>query len=372
MKDDECDPNTKKYKKCQERVLKEIEEKGLKDQNEFLVKNDFTKLRQNLKILLKVNGDCNKALELLKKKRLAKEEVNYIMGKLESEGLITTETVNRKTFDKCDKGEKGDRKEKKPRRERHKKDKDDKIDIEVIDRKDDRDMTYKTDIDTVNSKKVITILNDKLTNHWSPNFKSLYLDGNNMLFVDKGIRNLCLKGKQLLAHIILVKLSILFSINTELENLYIIFDSTDLYYSNFNDGTDIIMENMKDMEDGKYKLTEITNMDKADTNNTTNTSITNNRILEEFINNLNNQKLKIKVLSAWPKYNIADDFLVDLSLNEDNQSTLFVSSDKELQGRLFNNGIKYIMGSGGYFNILKKAFTEEKFEHLKLDFSYDK
>ena len=281
----------KKYKKNQDKVLKEIEEKGFKNQNEFLVKNDFTKLRQNLKFLLKANGDQNKALEFLQKKRLAKQEVNNLIDKLESEGLLISE--------KKDKGEEKFTK-------------------------------------TFN-------LNDNLTKNWNSDFRSLYLDGNNMLFVDKVIRNLCLKGNKVLAEIILTKLSILFSNNTDLEYLYVIFDQTDLYFSSLD---------KKEVKEDNFNI-----------------YYNKSKIIGEFVEKLSPKKLKISVMSAWPSYNIADDFLVDLSQKEDKISSLFVTSDKELQDRLFSKGIKYIMPSGGYFSLLIKAFTEEKFEMLKNDFA---
>ena len=71
-------------------------------------------------------------------------------------------------------------------------------------------------------KKEKYTINDNLTKSWSSNFKTLYLDGNNMLFVDKLIRNLCLKGNRNLADILLIKLSTLFCITTDLEYLYIV------------------------------------------------------------------------------------------------------------------------------------------------------
>jgi|LauGreDrversion4_2_1035121.scaffolds.fasta_scaffold428530_2 hypothetical protein len=146
----------------------------------------------------------------------------------------------------------------------------------------------------------------------------VFLDGNNMLFVREHIRKLCLKGRRKEAEEMLVRLSCEYINQTSVKHLIVIFDQTDQIFPSME-----VSENFH----------------KLDLSESYTTSSTFNFTLE--------------VISARPLFETSDDYLVSISQSQDNDSSLYVTSDEGLQERLFSNGVKYIMSSGTWFKLLK-------------------
>jgi predicted RNA-binding protein with PIN domain len=143
-------------------------------------------------------------------------------------------------------------------------------------------------------------------------FTQLYLDGNNMLFVDDILRKLCLKKNLSGAA---KKLSEAVEIYSKQEKL-----STILIF-------DILKECFEKEEDG----------------------------------------VKFQVCSAKPDFETSDDALVEwaggLSASA-MESILFVTSDRVLQTRLIQKGAKHIMKSGVWFKLMKAKITDEVYSKL--------
>jgi len=141
--------------------------------------------------------------------------------------------------------------------------------------------------------------------------KTIYLDGNNMLFVDEKLRKLSLNHKRSLAERLIANLATEFGKKNGLENIILIFDKTNNVYSQSFDS------------------------------------------------------LKLSVCSATPNFKTSDDALVDwmggLSAFD---STLIVTSDVGLQIRLKEKGVQMIMKSGAWFKLVKKTLSEEKYAEI--------
>jgi len=71
------------------------------------------------------------------------------------------------------------------------------------------------------------------------------------------------------------------------------------------------------------------------------------------------------VLSAFPNYQSSDDALVDWAekLGESVKNSLFVTSDRELQARLYRNEVT-IMKPGRWMKMVRSAISEEKYNSL--------
>jgi predicted RNA-binding protein with PIN domain len=143
-------------------------------------------------------------------------------------------------------------------------------------------------------------------------FTQLYLDGNNMLFVDDILRKLCLNKNVAGAA---KKLSEAVEIYSKQEKL-----NTILIF-------DILKECFEKDEDG----------------------------------------VKFQVCSARPDFETSDDALVEwaggLSASA-MESILFVTSDRALQTRLIRKGAKYLMKSGVWFKLMKAKITDEVYSKL--------
>ena len=144
---------------------------------------------------------------------------------------------------------------------------------------------------------------------------SLYLDGNNMLFVDSFIRKLRLSRKKNEAEDILAKLIRAFSKEKSIAKTILVYD---------------YCEKKKPLND-------------------------------------ENDLGIFEVLSASPEFNSSDDALVEwankINPSEKNKS-IFVTSDRGLQKRLEQTGIKKIMGTGVFFKIMKEFLGIEKYNSL--------
>jgi hypothetical protein len=161
----------------------------------------------------------------------------------------------------------------------------------------------------------------KLTDKLSEHTCKIFLDGNNMLFVREHIRKLCLKGNRKDAEEMLVKLSCEFIKQTSVKHLIVIFDQTDHIFTTNQISDDFL-----------------------------NLNLSKSFYTSEDYKNLN---FILEVVSARPLYNTSDDYLVDISQSQDQDTSMYVTSDKGLQERLFSKGVKYIMSSGTWFRILK-------------------
>jgi len=78
------------------------------------------------------------------------------------------------------------------------------------------------------------------------------------------------------------------------------------------------------------------------------------------------KKYGFTLLSASPKYESSDDALFDWAekLGENAKNCLFVTSDRELQGRLSQVGVTEIMKPGKWFKAVKSVIGEERYEAL--------
>jgi len=142
---------------------------------------------------------------------------------------------------------------------------------------------------------------ENLVKDWSKDITSVYLDGNNMLYVENMIRKVQLQCPNN-AEKILALLAGKFGLRANLKNLTLIYDST----------KNIFTKNVEGLE--------------------------------------------LKVCSARPDFNTSDDALVVWSEGksvQDFNSTLFVTTDRGLKIRLREKGAKLIMNSGRWFKIAR-------------------
>lgn len=152
---------------------------------------------------------------------------------------------------------------------------------------------------------------------WPKNVEFLYLDGNNLLFVDSVIRNMAIKKKRRNeAERAFARLVLKFIELKNIKNTILVFDNT------------------------SYK-------DRC--------SLTNN----------NDETLMFQVESATPKFYSSDDALVYwASENRNLDACLFITSDKGLEQRLRKRGAKNIMKTKFFFKILRETLGNEQYDSL--------
>ena len=135
----------------------------------------------------------------------------------------------------------------------------------------------------------------------------LYLDGNNMLFVDGSIRNDCLNKKRNNGELKLSNLVFEFMKKTNTTGC-LVFDRTNQVFNKESDG------------------------------------------------------VFLKVISAYPEFESSDDaFKVwagGLDATKLN-SSLFVTSDRELKEKLIEKGVGFVLKSGEFFHLLKNTLNED-------------
>jgi len=239
------------------RILENIKELGFEAQNQQLFQHGFTKLSQNLKYLKIYNGDVNQIISQLGEKSKTKE-----------------------TFYKELEKDHGPRK---PRKER-------------ASRGDSPDLQLK-----------------ELT-EWPAHIRTLYLDGNNMLFVEDAIRKLVLSRKSKLAEKVLADLALNFAQTLGTFNVILIYDSTK----------------------------QISSQDVVAANGNT---------------------VKFSVVSSTPEFTNSDDALVAWSekLGDKANECFFVTSDRGLQVRLAQNGVENISKTKRWFTLVKNSIGEDKY-----------
>ncbi len=151
------------------------------------------------------------------------------------------------------------------------------------------------------------------------NINKVFLDGNNMLFVHPPIRKLCIKGKRREAEELLVKHTCDFIKETYIKNIIVVFDETDFIIKPTSTFESIFQDF------SNYNL-----------------------VTENY-----NQNFSLEVISARPAFVTSDDLLVAVCEDQEKENTLFVTSDKGLQKRLYEKGVKEVMTSGTWFKFLK-------------------
>jgi hypothetical protein len=175
----------------------------------------------------------------------------------------------------------------------------------------------------VEKKKKGKIIKPK--HHHSPKFnkktKSIIIDGNNLLHLNKTIKELFISGQKAEACKRFVGIVLEYvRTKTKISELIIMYDFTKFKYnsSDYNDRWNVFVN--------------------------------------ENIVNETNKHIKLKVMSAIPGHKTSDDALVDMSskFNKDELITkLFVTNDNELQKRLRYNGAEVMKSS--VFNYMMKA-----------------
>jgi len=244
------------------RIAEKIKELGFETQNTQLFELGFTKYSQNLRLLRLHQGQLEPIIQYLQQKpaRISKKS----------------------------KEEAGDQaKEGKPKREKKEK--------------------------KIRKEKMPAIETKELT-EWPAHIRTLYLDGNNMLFVEDAIRKMMLGRKKKLAEQVLADLAFEFAQAIGTFNVILIFDST--------------------------KQTS-----------------------SQEIVAPNGNTVKFSVVSSTPEFTNSDDALVAWSekLGDRANECFFVTSDRGLQVRLSQNGVENISKTKRWFNLVKATIGEEKY-----------
>ena len=159
-------------------------------------------------------------------------------------------------------------------------------------------------------------------NEWSPAIQKVYLDGNNMLFVESAIRRLCLNHKRRQAEKAIAALARYFLVKKGVE-VVLVFDQTKLS-------------------------------------------------VKEELRNGSGWPLKFEVLSARPQFESSDDALVVWAEKEAGglAKTLIVTSDVGLMKRLVEKGATMLMKSGRFFKEAEAVLGAElKAQILERDYS---
>jgi len=238
------------------RIAEKIKEAGFEAQNAQLFEHGFTKLSRNLRLLKLHQGQLEPIVQYLQQKPAK-------ISKKSKEG--TEEQTKPK-------------KEKKVRKEK------------------------------------MPVIETKELTEWPAHIRTLYLDGNNMLFVEDAIRKMMLGRKKKLAEQTLANLAFEFAQAIGTFNVILIFDST--------------------------KQTS-----------------------SQEIVAPNGNTVKFSVVSSTPEFTNSDDALVAWSerLGDRANECFFVTSDRGLQVRLSQNGVENISKTKRWFNLVKATIGEEKY-----------
>jgi hypothetical protein len=357
----EIKENNKKYGKCgwkkkqkEEELMKEVEKLGIKPQVDSLKQKGFEKVKKVVKALIRNDMDYEKTLAYLENKKSKKINMSEIREKLQNLKLdsavekvhSTYPHMRLKKIAKILAENQNDPEKANQSIEQHfakKKEKkykklfpDDKSfdwnkfkDAKLEKKKEKYSKLFpgETEYDWEKFKaakkqkreekaqKILFAENNQVK-EICPGIKTIYLDGNNMLFVDNTLRSLCLKNKIKSACEKLAKLSGSYSLNVLKINTKLIFDREKQEYDQESEG------------------------------------------------------VKFMVRSANPSYETSDDALVDwaggLSAS-DLADSLFVTSDRGLQIRLLQKGNTKLMKSKFWLQSLKQGLGEDKFNQILND-----
>jgi len=272
-----------KLTSSRQRILADIKELGYETQNQQLICQGFVQLSQNRRYLIKFNGYLEQVIEALKQKNALREERRRAKVKDTPEGLESAKKSRRTREPK-------ERKPKREKSERVRKEKKERLSLVALQEYEE-----------------------------IPSYiERIYLDGNNMLFIEDSIRRLVLGKNRKRAEEILADIAYEFGLYLGAKfDIILVYD-----HSDWGVEKKIISEE---------KSSEFT------------------------------------VLSASPKYKSSDDALVNWAqeLGSDSvKKSLFVTSDRELQVRLSEAGASDIMKPGRWLKIVKKKLGEEKYHSL--------
>ena len=269
------------YSSSRLRILENIKHLGYEQPNQQLLKMGYTKLSQNLKYLKLHQGDADKIISELsvkgRSKRSHEGSYTYLNDKQRLEETIMKD-VNVEPMTNI--------KRKHGRREA-------KVEILEV---------------SINLIEYTT---------WPSNINRIYLDGNNMLYVEDHIRKLVLSRKTKEGEETLARIAAKFSESLDAKEIILIFDNTRFTY--------------------QYNVTAKSGV------------------------------ASFKVISAAPKYATSDDALVDFTeiFNaEELVTSLFVTSDRGLQVRLSEAGINNIMKTKKWFTFAKEHIGQDVYDQL--------
>jgi len=287
---------SKEKKNTADKQLEKQKRKEEKDQkiiDEFLLKHPELKEKfsstttpsageiSNTKNEEKVKIDIEKIKELKKEERQKKFQ----------------ERIEKGEFKKREKKEKkGEETEENPKRKNERKPKEKKEKKEKIIKES-----------TEEKAKRLETIREMIKNNL---FTTIYLDGNNMLFVDDVIRKDCLNKKTREAELKLGKLSIEYAMKKNIPNIKLVFDNT-------------------------------------------------KQVLQ-----VQSEVVQLSVSSAYPEFESSDDAFVVWAgkMNaEDLEKTLFVTSDRELTLRLHSSKVKFVLKSGEYMKEVREVLGEEAY-----------
>ncbi len=237
--------------------LQELEKQEFSTRHQELVSKGFTDPKLNLRLLVKYKGDLNKVLNKIEGNYEKKQPRNNVR-----EGLSIEKIQNMSICKEVKK-------------------------------------KFKEENGNICTKKIDSEINQ------------MYLDGNNMLFVDEKLRKLCLSRRKSVSEKLIANLAIELGKKLGLEEIILIFD------------------NSKNI----YKTT---------------------------IDSLN-----LCVVSAKPDYETSDDALVNwMEKKESFENILIVTSDIGLQSRLKDKGVKHIIKSGNWFKLVKENIGQENYNMI--------
>lgn len=275
-----------KYRGSRARILEQIDALGWHDQNTILVEAGFTKFSQNLSLLKKNEGDLDRVLQILKEKQEKKAKKGKVK---QPEEFISSE----------------DEKHYEEKEKKHKKKKE-----TIEEEKNERDEKPKKEKKEKRPKREDPEFLKKYE-EWPADVTKVFLDGNNMLFVDRNIMKMQLARKKKQAERAVSNLAMAHLTTIGGFNTVLVYDSTRQVSKNVL------------LAKGKQ---------------------------QEYV-----------VCSASPGYSTSDDALVDWMNKEAVERTLVVTSDRELQRRLNEKNVKYIMKTGNWFKLVKAALGEENY-----------
>ena len=259
------------------RILEKIKDLGFETQNQQLIQLGFTKYSQNLRYLKEYKGD----FEIVSSKLTERQSLKMKRKDINNEMEIQSEKE----------GEEAKRFRNKLNRQK---------------------ITKEPRI----KKEKISQIALKEFNEWPSEIQTVYLDGNNMLYVEDAIRNKVLGRRKRAGEKLLAGLANEFAKLKGEFNVVLIFDNTKLTYN--------------------YTI------------------------------EINGKTLKFDVVSAMPSFPDSDDALVHWSgeLGDKKNNCLFVTSDRGLQIRLNENGIENMMKPKRWFSFVKSQLGEENYRAI--------
>jgi hypothetical protein len=250
-------------------LLNQLKDLNFSSQNNFLLSKGYSDLSKNLKYLKRFNGDVDLVMQLYESKKIS--ELNKVRSSSSSESGVQN---------------------------------------------DEEAYGLNTIMPPIQSPLIHSLT--RTPRNWPKSVLFLYLDGNNLLFVESRIRKLCLSNRRLEGERLFSQLVLKFSELSRIKTTKIFFDNT------------------------TYK--------------------------EKLTLNLNGYEMHFEVESAKPQFATSDDALVNLAKDHKNMDqTVWVSSDKGLGDRLRKKGGKFVLRTKAFFDMLKESLGEAYDDILRRD-----